>query len=1169
MTPRMPTMPSTKERARFVGRDAAFVRLAPALETASDGDATTVLLQGLGGVGVTRFVDELARRVGGLDEAFAVVRGRSFRPGSDGPYGPIIRALRPIFRGIDDAELASLVGPAAEDVVRLFPEVVGRLASAGALPDRPTSTALERRQGRVLEGLLGVVGRLSERRPVLFVLEDLHDADAATRAFVSFMSRIRRAHRVCLIATWQPDELTRDHPLTGTLAEMSGTAGRAPARVEIPPFERSELAELVESIEGERPTASALVLVADRSRGLPLVAEELLGARRELSDRTLIGSFADIVIARLARNGPECRRVLRLLALAGRPLDRDELAETAAAFELTSDRLPPRSSTLPRRGDGALDPDLAAGLEEALAAGILVEDDAGIAFRHEHIRRAAATDLLPRLRHRHHLALAAGLAGQPSEAAGHWLAAHVPDRAFAAAVDAAGRAEAAHAPEDALESIELALGLVEPAAAAGEAGGEDSTTSRPAAASARGASVRRAATPGRSSGGRRATTAEGRTEGSLVRADAIREIATPLQLRAAESAFAAGRPARAVAYLEAILGSFDERRDRVALGMLHERLGRYRRAAGDRTGALAALERAVDLVPDGTTLERATVLAALAQATMIDGAFAKAERLARDAMRIGSACGREGESIVVHATTTLGVALGWSDAPEAGVALLEEARGLAERAGDADELFRVFANLTTVLDLVGRRPEAVAIASDGIEASRRAGLEAVYGNLLRGNAAESLYLLGRWKESSDISATSLEWSPAGVAFTRPIDHLAIVEIESQAGEAAGRVLGQMLVELETVSDAQHAVPIYRAAASLALWQGDHIDAARAANRGWDLVKDTGDWSLVAKMAATAAEVDSMAAADAAARRDLATLATIRGRSRNVVRAATTAIARSGVGPTIGSRREADAWLAQATAHRDRLEGHDDPAAWDRLATAWATLGNPYEVARARWRQAEAILASGEGRAGRGRARPVLEEAARIGISLSARPLLREVRQLASRAMIRLPEAVDELLDAPARLAPADWTIGDGPDGGADGHGSLIAVGPGQADGVAGGNGSSAATGAAAGEAGKGGGKAAGAGSESSVTRGVVGEAPVAKADTFGLSRREREVLALISEGRTNREIGERLFISQKTVGVHVGNILAKLGVSGRVEAAAVAIRLGLTEPLAAGSTPGR
>jgi DNA-binding CsgD family transcriptional regulator len=80
-----------------------------------------------------------------------------------------------------------------------------------------------------------------------------------------------------------------------------------------------------------------------------------------------------------------------------------------------------------------------------------------------------------------------------------------------------------------------------------------------------------------------------------------------------------------------------------------------------------------------------------------------------------------------------------------------------------------------------------------------------------------------------------------------------------------------------------------------------------------------------------------------------------------------------------------------------------------------------------------------------------------------------------------------------------------------------------------------------------------------VVRSVVGEPVVARPNTFGLSGREREVLGLIAQGRTNREIGQRLFISQKTVGVHVGNILSKLAVSGRVEAAAVAIRLGLTE----------
>ena len=73
--------------------------------------------------------------------------------------------------------------------------------------------------------------------------------------------------------------------------------------------------------------------------------------------------------------------------------------------------------------------------------------------------------------------------------------------------------------------------------------------------------------------------------------------------------------------------------------------------------------------------------------------------------------------------------------------------------------------------------------------------------------------------------------------------------------------------------------------------------------------------------------------------------------------------------------------------------------------------------------------------------------------------------------------------------------------------------------------------------------------------------PVVRVDTFGLSGRENaRSSSLVAQGRTNREIGEHLFISQKTVGVHVGNILSKLDVSGRVEAAAVAIRLGLTEP---------
>ena len=64
---------------------------------------------------------------------------------------------------------------------------------------------------------------------------------------------------------------------------------------------------------------------------------------------------------------------------------------------------------------------------------------------------------------------------------------------------------------------------------------------------------------------------------------------------------------------------------------------------------------------------------------------------------------------------------------------------------------------------------------------------------------------------------------------------------------------------------------------------------------------------------------------------------------------------------------------------------------------------------------------------------------------------------------------------------------------------------------------------------------------------------------YGLTARELEVLRLLAAGRTNRAIAAELFISVKTASVHVSNIMAKLGVASRGEAAAIAYRLGLSD----------
>ncbi len=1067
-------MPARYTSARFVGREVVFARLASMLEDVAGGRSRSLILGGTSGVGVSRFLDEATNRVGELAAPWTMLRGGAWPSGGDAPYGPVIRAIGPALRDLPDHELCDILGPAAGELVRLLPDLGPRLSTDPF--ERGETTAPERRQARTLEGILGVLGRLGERRPVALVLQGLHRSDAATRALVTFLIRVARDQRLAIVVTDQPDLVSRDHPWTEDLASATWVAPSLD-RLALSPLDRDDLAALIEGIEGERPSASLLLLVVERSGGIPLVVEELLAARRELPTASLTDSFDDLVMARVAARSPECRRVLRLLAPAGRPLTSQQLADVATAFETDAERSAPRSSPAPRHGNGVLDADLHAGLTEATEHGFVVEQDGELRFRHESIGRAVERDLLPMLRTRHLAALATGLDGPAVGTVRYWLGAHEPERARDIAIAAAGEAGDRHAPADELAALELALAVHPPPVS-------------PAAL---------------------------RRKGDRAAVDIA-----DLQVRAAEAAHAIGRTARATAYLEAAAAGLDPRRDRVRLGLLYERLSHVRRAAGDSAGAIIAARRAVELVPREPSPERAKVLAALARLRMLEGVFSEAQRLAKEAVRVARACEPVAYAQEIHATTTLGVAMAWGRDPEGGIALLRQAEHGARAIDDPDLLFRNTANLTTVLDLVGRRAEAVDVAYRGIDEARSAGLEAVYGNFLAGNVAETLILLGRWPEARSLCLRALRWAPVGVIFLDALIFLAAVEIETEAGEEAGRLLGQTVLEFDALREPQLAGSYYLVAASFSLWRGDVGDASRSVERGWAVVESTEEWVLAARMAAMVAQVDAAIAEEARQQRQLAPLAAARTRTANVIAAAAAQVRAGAAPPTAGSRRIAEAYLATARAYQRRLEGDDRPAVWSHVADAWTELAAPYDAALARWRQAEAALSGGAGRSGRADARQPIEEAARAALELHARPLLREIRELAGRARLTMPPSVEAFLGETA--APPIAAVPVGP----------AAAAPG----------------------------ASGTDGQSELVRAIAGDpSRVAhRPDTFGLSGREREVLALVAQGRTNREIGERLFISQKTVGVHVGNILAKLAVSGRVEAATVAIRLGLTSP---------
>ena len=152
----------------------------------------------------------------------------------------------------------------------------------------------------------------------------------------------------------------------------------------------------------------------------------------------------------------------------------------------------------------------------------------------------------------------------------------------------------------------------------------------------------------------------------------------------------------------------------------------------------------------------------------------------------------------------------------------------------------------------------------------------------------------------------------------------------------------------------------------------------------------------------------------------------------------------------------------------------------------------------------------------------------IARKLPALPLLREIVDLSARARVALP-----VKDA---AASAEGLVAVGP-----GAPLAVAVGPGLSVDVGASNGPDIAR---------------------AIEERVIASLRRGPVESYGLSPREREVLNIVAEGRTDRDIAARLFISERTVHVHVRRILAKLGVSSRTEAAGVAIRQGLVPSVA-------
>jgi DNA-binding CsgD family transcriptional regulator/tetratricopeptide (TPR) repeat protein/CBS domain-containing protein len=533
--------------------------------------------------------------------------------------------------------------------------------------------------------------------------------------------------------------------------------------------------------------------------------------------------------------------------------------------------------------------------------------------------------------------------------------------------------------------------------------------------------------------------------------------------RSAEAAEFAGDLRRAQELVDRALAEAEDAGERVAL--LHARHGYLRWTQGDNDGSLAAYERGLALVPKKPpSAARARIQGSLAGALLGLGRYDEGRRTATDGVASAEAAGaRPEEARARNVLGSLLVALGEVDE---GLEQLERSATLAAEAGPSD--MRVVApyNLAVNLALAGRLREAQDAAARGVEAARTEGLERRYGMDLAALEGDVLTRLGRWDDAAEVMDAGIALDPSG----RGTIYLATARgrLEGLRGDVAtARRWFAVADDLaQGQIDADLAGYLARARAEAALIEGNPDDALEIARAGLVPLEGTDDHFVRSPLLVLAIQAAADVAEAARAAQDEDAVA---------VAAAPSAVeleAQQAAAPMVAALR------AHAVAEASRLEGSSSPERWTDTAARFAEIPDPFGVAYARYREAEATLRRDGVKADVG---SLLRDAADGAAELGALPLYRSIETLARRARVQMerPEPVEPEAEPDRRPA--------------------------------------------------------------------------------GLSPREIEVLRLVADGRSNGEIGDALFITRKTAGVHVTHILDKLGVANRVEAAMAASRLGLLD----------
>lgn len=486
------------------------------------------------------------------------------------------------------------------------------------------------------------------------------------------------------------------------------------------------------------------------------------------------------------------------------------------------------------------------------------------------------------------------------------------------------------------------------------------------------------------------------------------------------------------------------------------RLKARQMATMGRPGAIDLLNQAKELLSEGHSLVRATVLDTLSTLHMLSGSYVLGLEIGMEAREVAQAVGDT--ALESSAWNTIGCCLVHMGRVEAGIDAMGHAGQLA--ADSPRTRVRYFVNYSIILWKLGRYRQGVALAEEGLEVARELGLMRSLGAGLRCNQAAGLIELGRIADADAALKVALSYGPPRHYEASLLLLQAVLHVWRDELEDAERLLDDLCCREWRSSD---RIDVAVSCTRLHLAMGRWREAIGTVTAG------LGD--ATKRFQAHTHFVGQLAAATLARARD-----------------------ESAIGE--------EEFTERAAQLRRML---NEVAHWGRLSAWHQVIEADLAPTPERWRQAVSAVAA--------MAEP------NVPLTLYAnRRLVDVLAQNGSReaAFAAYHEATARLAEAPQqRLEARELTTV------AERHGIAVS-----------------ASGTYNCDAG---------GDEEMASPGV------------RLTQREREVLVLVAAGRSNREIGAALFISAKTASVHVSNIIAKLGVSGRTEAATTALGLGLID----------